>query len=301
MKIISTRDWKSSFERWAQPPSKTEQDRCANAESMIKKAIQSSEKLKSRGVSVFTQGSYANRTNVRANSDVDIAVACGTLFYYDLPEGVNHSDYGIVPSSYSYPEFKDDVGEALVSYFGTGAITRGNKAFDIKATSYHVEADVAPFVDYRQYFGRSNHRDGYVLYPDKGTRIENYPHQHYANGISKNTITNQRFKRVVRILKAVCYEMQDNNTGVSKRIPGFLIECLAGLTPGSQYANSDLTISTGNVIAWLYNNTTPESDCSEWAELNDIKYLFRASQPWSKEDTHQFMLNLWQYIGFSNS
>ena len=269
---------------------------------MVRKAIQASQRLQSRNVDVFTQGSYANRTNVRANSDVDVAVACGSIFYFDLPTGSNRSDFGLTnEADYSYSEFKQDVHEALSKYFGPGAVTRGNKAFDIKATSHHVEADVVPFVDYREYFGNRTHRDGFTLFPDKGGKIENYPKQHYTNGINRNSATSQRFKRVARVLKGVCYEMQDNNIGVSQRIPGFLLECLAGLAPTSMYSSPDITVTTGNVVAWLFNNTEPESDCTEWTELSNIKYLYRNSQPWTKADTHQFMLDLWQYVGFKNS
>jgi hypothetical protein len=37
----------------------------------------------------------------------------------------------------------------LRSYFGANAVARGNKAFDVRETSYHVEADVSPFFEHR--------------------------------------------------------------------------------------------------------------------------------------------------------
>ena len=58
----------------AKPPGKTEQDRCDNAATAIRKAIEASDKLRSHRVSVFAQGSYRNNTNVRKDSDVDIGV-----------------------------------------------------------------------------------------------------------------------------------------------------------------------------------------------------------------------------------
>ncbi len=70
------RDWEAQFREWAKPPGKTEQDRCDNAVSAIRNAIRASEKLRSRGVSIFAQGSYRNNTNVRKDSDVDIGVLC---------------------------------------------------------------------------------------------------------------------------------------------------------------------------------------------------------------------------------
>lgn len=68
------RDWEAQFRDWAKPLGKTEQERCDNAASAIRNAIKASDKLRSRGVSVFAQGSYRNNTNVRKDSDVDIGV-----------------------------------------------------------------------------------------------------------------------------------------------------------------------------------------------------------------------------------
>ena len=69
-------DWESTFSSWAKPPGKTEQEGCENAEGAIKNAIAASDKLKSRNIKVFTQGSYQNNTNVRQDSDVDIGILC---------------------------------------------------------------------------------------------------------------------------------------------------------------------------------------------------------------------------------
>ena len=46
-----TRDWETQFRAWAKPPGKTEQDRCDNAVSVIRNAVNASDKLRARGVS----------------------------------------------------------------------------------------------------------------------------------------------------------------------------------------------------------------------------------------------------------
>jgi hypothetical protein len=66
-------------------------------------------------------------------------------------EGSNPEDFGFGTSDFDFATFRNDVGAALVSYFSDGTVTRGNKAFDIKATSFDVEADVAPFYEHRRY------------------------------------------------------------------------------------------------------------------------------------------------------
>ena len=103
---------------------------------MIRNAITASSKLRDRETRVFTQGSYRNNTNVRQDSDVDIGILCSDTFFYDvLPTGTTRESLQISSATYDYPQFKNEVGEALVSYFGQGAVTRGNKAFDVKENS----------------------------------------------------------------------------------------------------------------------------------------------------------------------
>ena len=50
---------------WSAPLSQTEEARAENAIKMIKIAIAADDDLKSMDIEVFTQGSYANNTNVR--------------------------------------------------------------------------------------------------------------------------------------------------------------------------------------------------------------------------------------------
>jgi len=139
------RDWEGQFRDWAGPPGKTESDRCDSAVSAIRNAVKASSRLASHNVSVFSQGSYRNNTNVRKDSDVDIGLLCTDTYFYDLAEGTTAESLNIVPANYGYDQFKNEVEEALVGYFGRSAVKRGNKAFDIHETTYHVEADVAAF------------------------------------------------------------------------------------------------------------------------------------------------------------
>jgi hypothetical protein len=39
-------------------------------------------------------------------------------------------------------------------------------------------------------------------------------------------------------------------------------------------------------------------DCTEWGEINELKYLFRISQPWTMEQAHAFVSAAWDYLGF---
>ena len=146
-----TRDWENTFASWAKGPGTTEEERSENAIRAIRNAIAKSDDLKHRNIEVFLQGSYRNRVNVRQNSDVDIGILCRDPFFYELPENCTAQDFNIIPATYHYYQFKNEVEGALIDYFGKSAVHRGNKAFDIKENSYRVEVDVAPFFEHRRY------------------------------------------------------------------------------------------------------------------------------------------------------
>lgn len=296
--MLQTRSWEDTFSTWAQPPGKTEQDRCANAEKAIRNAISKSPKLSQRNIKVFTQGSYRNRTNVREDSDVDIGILCLDTFFMDLPEGYTKKSFYIDDATYYYSDFKSDVEDALVSHFGRASVHRGNKAFDIKENSYHVDADVAPFFEHRRYSPDGSYLSGVELWPDNGGKVINWPEQHYSNGVDKNTTTHRRFKSLVRVLKALCNHMSDKGIASAKPTPGFLNECLIWNVPNNRFGHELYTDDFRACLAFIFNNTMSDDQCIEWGEVSELKYLFRGPQKWTRTQAHQFISDAWDYIGF---
>ena len=205
-------NWEATFSSWGAPPSATEQARCASAERAVRKAIEASETLNSKSIRAFAQGSYANRTNVRQDSDVDVCVLCTETFFSDfsLSQGLNGAILGHEDATYHYSEFKADVETALISYFGDDSVVRGQKAFDIHANTYRIDADVVPCFEHKRFLGTpENHweESGTEIRPDDGGRIINWPRQNYDNGVSKNEVTGRCFKAVTRILKRLRNQM----------------------------------------------------------------------------------------------
>ena len=154
------RNWESDFGFWAQPPSRTEEQRSDNAIKGIRSAVNGSSKLNQRKIKVFTQGSYRNRVNVRQDSDVDLGVMIYDSFFEEYPEGKTRADFGNIVGDYPYSQFKDELEEALVDRFGRASVKRGNKAFNIRENTYHVEADVVPLFEFRQYWPGGSYRAG---------------------------------------------------------------------------------------------------------------------------------------------
>ena len=294
------RDWENTFRSWASPPGKTEQEKCENAERAIKKAKTTSEVLNQRNVTVFQQGSYRNRTNVRTESDVDICMLCADSIFFDLPDGMTYTDFGIVtPADYSYSNYKMDVENALVSYFGRDAVTRGNKAFDVHENTYRIDADVVACFEYRWYQHTGTYRTGVAFLTDQGQQIVNWPNQNYQNGVAKNEATSRGFKALVRILKNLRNEMKNNGISAANSVPGYLIECLTWNVPNEGFSHDTYTSDVRWTLAHLFNNTPNDADCKEWCEINDIKYLFHISQPWTRIQANSFLGAAWDYIGFT--
>lgn len=293
-------NWEEKFKRWAAPPGKTEEERCSNAEKAISNAINASNKLNHRNIRIFTQGSYRNNTNVRADSDVDVGILCFDTFLYEFPEGYTRESFGITPATYHYEQFKNEVGEALVSYFDSGAVSKGNKAFDVNETSYHVEADVAAFFEHRRYSTDGKYLSGVELRPDNGGKVINWPEQHYQNGVEKNKATSRAYKSLVRILKSLCNEMSEQNIQQAKEVCGFLIECLVWNVPNSNFSHSDWTGDIRACLAHIFNNTKEKEKCKDWGEISELKYLFSGGQKWTRQQAFLFIDKAWDHIGFTD-
>ena len=303
-----TRNWENEFSQWARPPGKTEDERCENAIKAIRNAIDKSDKLKNRSLTVFPQGSYRNRVNVRQDSDVDVGVLCYESFFYHLPEGTTNETFGFsVPADYDYTQFKDELVEALTGHFGREAVRRGNKAIDVRENTYHVEADVAPFFEYRHYVESGNYLCGMALRPDNGERIYNYPERildswpqipmHYENGVSKNKTTHRSYKGVVRILKKIRNEMDDAFIHAARPIPGFLVECMVWNAPTSCFKGNTWDSKVQATLRNLWLNTKDYGLCKDWKEVNNIKLLFNSDQPWTQREAYAFIDAAWSYVG----
>jgi hypothetical protein len=288
-----------TLQTWATAPGQTEQTKCDNAVTAVRKAIDANNSLLRRNIRVFAQGSYCNRTNVRQDSDVDVCVRCAETMFYDIPPGTSPADFNFtVPAAYPYPQFKNDVGSALTTYFVKGQVVRGNKAFDIRENTYRIAADAVPCFTYKNFSLTGPPLEGVAFVPDNGQRIVNWPDQNYANGVAKNTATGTRFKDAVRILKRLRYKMQEENIAAAGPIPSFLIECLAYNVPDETLRLNTYTSTIRESLVHMYNGTQNAQSCANWNEVNERKSLFGAEQVWTCQQVNSFVLAAWSYLGF---
>lgn len=129
-------------------------------------------------------------------------------------------------------------------------------------------------------------------------RIRNWPEQHYDSGVRKNDLTARRYKKFVRILKSLCNEMCSSGMGEAEIVPSFLLECLVFNVDDDLLIGSGYYDSLGSILIKLYSDLQNISICSEWGEVSKLKYLFRGSQPWTREDAAEFIASAYGYVGY---
>ena len=289
---------------WAKPPSDSEKQRCVNAVALIKDAIRNDPVLSRKNIQIFGQGSHQNHTNVRLDSDVDVCVVFKGEFYFKLPTGRTHDEFGItLANSYTFAEYKNSVLSALRDRFGRNDVDRGNKSIKVRSSSNRVEADVVPAFEHRQYTGRQTSSDheyheGIKFIADDGNSVVNFPKQHEKNGNEKNIRTSHRYKRIVRLLKKINYELDPDGY-----IPSFLVECLAWNVSDFVYlqnSNFIYAATLRDVLDFIYLHTNDDPDLSEdWEEVNGLIPLFRGHSKWTKGDVANFIVKARNYVGLS--
>lgn len=288
-----------TLNNWRKPPSDTEETKLSNIERMVRSCINEDATLKGMRIKPFGQGSYANDTNVRLNSDVDLNVKYIDGFYFDLPHGTTRGDFGLNnPSSYSASAFKNDVQSALVRKFGSD-VKRKNKCIAIEGNTNRVGADVVPTWQYRRYSRNGSYVEGVYFLADSGQKVTNFPIQHIENGKEKNRQTQRRFKRLTRIYKRLRAQMIKDQQSVNGNITSFLLECLLWNVPDGIFNDYETwTDRLKESIKFIWNNTKEEKDCKDWGEVSDLLYLFHSGRKWSTEDVNTYLLNLWRYLEY---
>lgn len=253
----------SMLNAYSQPLSASEDEQCKNAIRMIADALKKlgftddnkqiapmysdtyayslelRQQYGSRRIRLFVQGSYANNTNVRTASDVDVAVIQEETFqleYRTANSGYpqSNADYNFSTPSTPTKAFKDEVQECLEEKFGSD-VERKNKSIKVHGNTYRKDADSVPCRRYRDYRAdyrkdASNYVGGVVIFPDDGGQIINYPEQHIANGKLKNVSTNHHYKKMVRIMKKMRYLMEESYyepyKTAAKDVSSFMLESL---------------------------------------------------------------------------
>ncbi|MDN0040763.1 nucleotidyltransferase [Bacillus aerophilus] len=285
-----------TFQSWSKPSSDSETNKCDNAQRMIKDAIKNSDVLNKYNIEIIPKGSYYNNTNVRLNSDVDIAVMLKDVFFASYPNGKSQNDFGNISSDYKFEEYRTDVEQAMIEKFGDANIEFGNKSIKVHSNSYRVDADVVPCFEHRRYSENGHYVSG-TQFISKLTRenVTNFPKQHYTNGVNKNIDTSKRYKKVVRILKRLRYKMISDGYDFPN-ISSFLIESLVWNVPNKFFNNPSLTEDVKSAFDYLIEKTSNYDSCKDWGEVSDLLYLFNYKRKYNCNDVNKFLIDAYSYL-----
>lgn len=138
--------------KMASPISQSEDEKCKNAIRMVRDAMKKlnytddgkdirsymaesysyaldlRQQYTGKKITLLVQGSYANKTNIPTESDVDVAVILESTFITKYRTGVTDSNYGFTDGTFSASELKDEVEKALNQHFGHQGIERDRKS-----------------------------------------------------------------------------------------------------------------------------------------------------------------------------
>jgi hypothetical protein len=286
---------------WTGPSSDTEQDKQERTERMVQDAVREHGAFDDCSLSVYAKGSYANNTNVRADSDVDIAVQCHEVMYWEEEEAGAKPSPGTPYTGIWTPEkLRSELEAALRMKFPGQIDASGSVAITVHSSTARVDADVVPCFDYRYYFASGGHIDGTRTYSKTGYGFENFPAQQLTKGNAKNTRTSFNYKRGVRVLKRVENAMLEAK--VHREVASFLMECLVYNCPDIVFGRSTWTELVRGLLGHIWNDLQGDEEPSEgserWLEVNECKYLFHAAQKWTRADGRDFAYAAWNYLGF---
>ena len=284
---------------WTGPSSSTEQDKQVRTKRMIQEAVKDHAAFDNYKINVYTKGSYANGTNVRTDSDVDIAVQCGESIYW------NEETPGLRKLGKSYAgiwtpaKLRSELKTALEAKFPGQVDDSGSTAFRIECSTARVEADVVPCFDYHYYFNSGSHHQGAKVFKKNGTSLENYPQQQLDRGTAKNGATSLRYKKAVRIMKRLENAMVA--TDAHCEVPSFFVECLVYNCPNTVLERPTWTEVVRGIIVHIWEGlegSEPSTNSERWLEVSECKYLFHSAQAWDRQGGRDFAQAAWTYLGY---
>ncbi|NKB72145.1 MAG: nucleotidyltransferase [Candidatus Latescibacteria bacterium] len=271
---------------WTGPSSDTEKDKQDRTERMIRDAIDAHEPFDNCSLKVFAKGSYANNTNVRADSDVDIAVECTDVQYWEESEKGVHTPGEPYEGIWTPVKLRAELISAVKAKFPGQVDSSGSTAIQINSSSARVDADVVPCFSFR-YFMKYGTRDGTKIFKTDGSSIVNYPVQQKENGTAKNNTTGYAYKKGARLLKRI--ENAIAADGTFRELPSFFMECLAYNCPDQVFSNSTWTERLRAMLFYIWDNLQGDEPAEgRWLEVNECFFLFHSDQKWTRKDGREF-------------
>lgn len=252
---------------WTAPSSSSEQEKQERTERMIREAIDAHGPFRGCGLRIYAKGSYANNTNVRADSDVDVAVEVTECQYWEEATPGAHPATGPCKGNWTPEKLRSELAAALKAKFAGQVDDSASTAIKIHSGSARVDADVVPCFSYAYYFSPSSIRHGTKIFKKDGGTIINYPAQQLENGNAKNLRTNYAYKKGARLLKRVENAMAEARS--FRELPSYFVECLAYNCPDAAFLALSWTAVLRAMLVHIWDSLQAEEPAQEnvrWVE-----------------------------------
>lgn len=237
-------------------------------------------------------------------SDVDIVIECTSIFYHNLNDAERQS-LGFSPGNHSLESFRNEVIEALISFYGDKYVdTSGSNSIKVlpSDTNNRLYADVIVCASYSLYESLRVRAEGITFWKrNNNEQIINFPKIHKANGATKNFNTSGNYKQTIRLFKNARRYMTEGNAELRKKYPSYFVECLIYNVPNHCFYGSNWQQIFLNVLNYLLQVVNTEA-VDDFTTQSGLHYLVgNSSVQWSKPDLQDFvqdLANLWEnYYG----
>jgi hypothetical protein len=239
---------------------------------MVRETLQSGP-LATMPCRVFAQGSYANRTNIEADSDVDMVIALQSPFYPDkiklsAKEQTEYAKY-YARADRTWHDFREAVVQVLGQYYFLDA---GSRAVRVRSNLVRLPADVLIALDHRYYMsfpsleGQTYVR-GVQFYASGTRKIVNYPQLHLDACAAKHHATGHNFRPVVRVAKnARNVLIADQKTDIEHgTAPSYYLESMFWNVEDDSFGG-DIADAYRSAVSWLKNHS---NEISKWRLPNN--------------------------------
>ncbi|HEV2560738.1 MAG TPA: nucleotidyltransferase [Rhizomicrobium sp.] len=286
------------IETWAKAPSETEDARCTNAISQTTNALRAHF---GNSVTFIRQGSHTNRTNIRVDSDVDLAVVHNGYYFPDTTflSAADKALHGasFSPATYTFFQYKSEVEAILRATFGTNSVERKAKCLRVAGNTNRTPIDIVPaFEHHRLSAPHVVSAKGIEFLADSGPQVYSFPEQHYQNGVTKNDNTSRTFKSMVRILKRTRGRLAELGLIEQDAMPSFMLECLVWNVPNPTFRQATWRDIAAEVTAKIWNDMQNPEVANNYAEVCDLRWLFRGNPRHTPAQVEAFMLQAWRLI-----
>jgi hypothetical protein len=214
---------------------------------------------------IYPQGSYANKTNIVSDSDVDMVIALTSAFYPEKtklipPELLEYRKH-YEQADLTWHDFREVVVKALQPDF---FIQEGSKAVKVRSGLIRLPADVLIALDHRYYHRflafPGQYDEGVQFYGSGVRKIVNYPKRHIRACARKDRMTAWGYRPVVRIAKNARNALiADDATQIGQgTAPSYYLESLFWNVPDACYTGSPAEAYRG-AVGWLRTKADPGS------------------------------------------